>query len=89
MINRKSPGMYYKITQLSMNSPVTMEVEAVPKPRVSDYSSAIIRKLSNDLAHLTKGIRSDDVDMGLLESHKSLVQPLKKRHLYLALNQTT
>lgn len=76
--DRKSPGMFYKITQLSMNSPVTMEVEAVPKPKVSDYGSAVIRRLSNDLSHVINGKRPDNADIELLESYKSLVQPMKR-----------
>ena len=75
---RKSPGLYYRITALSMNSPVTIEVEAVSKQKNSNYGPQVVARFGRDIRDVMNGTRPVDADIDLLESYKLLVQPLKK-----------
>ncbi|MBX3641249.1 MAG: hypothetical protein KF888_12270, partial [Nitrosomonas sp.] len=84
--DRKSPSLYYRITELSMNSPVTMEVEAVSKQKNDDHGSAVIKRFSDDLLQVIKGKRPYNADLELLESYKSLAKPLKKHILQFVLS---
>ena len=77
---RKSPGLYYRVTALTMNSPVTIEVEAVGKKPESSYGPQVVDRFSRDVRQVISGQRPADADLELLESYKVLVQPLK-RHI--------
>ena len=77
---RKSPGLYYRITALSMNSPVTIEVEAVSRHKSENYGSQVVARFGRDIRQVIDGKRPADSDMDLLESYKQLAQPLK-RHM--------
>ncbi len=77
---RKSPGLYYRITALSMNSPVTMEVEAVSKQNTQNYGPQVVSRFGRDIRQMINGQRPQDADIDLLESYKTLVQP-QKRHI--------
>lgn len=75
---RKSPGLYYRITALSMNSPVTLEVEAVSKQKGQNYGPQVISRFGRDIQEVIGGHRPKDADIDLLESYRALAQPLKK-----------
>lgn len=77
---RKSPGLYYRITALSMNSPVTIEVEAVSKQKTQNYGPQVVSRFGSDIQKVINGQRPKDADIDLLESYKMLVQP-QKRHV--------
>ncbi len=77
---RKSPGLYYRITALSMNSPVTIEIEAVSRHKTENYGSQVVARFGRDIRQVIEGKRPADSDMDLLESYKQLAQPLK-RHM--------
>lgn len=72
---RKSPGLYYRITALSMNSPITLEVEAVTKQQGPNYGSQVISRFGKDIQEIIGGHRPKDADIDLLESYRALVQP--------------
>ncbi|MFZ3081118.1 hypothetical protein [Rhodoferax ferrireducens] len=75
---RKTPGLYYRITKITMNSPATIEVEAMSKPNVANYGGKVVSKLKRDLQFVIAGKRPKEADLDLLESYKGLVQPLRK-----------
>lgn len=75
---RKSPGLYYRITALAMNSPATIEIEAVSKQAAQNYGPQVVSRFGRDLQQVIKGERPEDADFDLLESYKLLVQPQKK-----------
>ena len=77
---RKSPGLYYRVTKLSMNSPTTIEIEAVSKGNDKNYGHAVVNRLSFDLNEVISNRRPVDADLDLMESYKSLALPMK-RHL--------
>ena len=77
---RKSPGLYYRITGLSMNSPATIEIEAVSKQAEKNYGPQVVSRFGNDIQQVISGRRPKDADIDLLESYKLLVQP-QKRHV--------
>jgi hypothetical protein len=78
--DRKSPGLYYRITAISMNSPVTLEVEAVSKQDTQNYGPQVVDRFGRDIQQVIRGHRPEDADFDLLEAYKLLVQPLK-RHM--------
>lgn len=86
---RKSPGLYYKIIALSMNSPATIEVEAVAKPETPNYGSAVIKRLGDDLSDVINGVRPQQADIELLESYKFLAKPLKGHVLQFVFSSDT
>jgi len=73
-----SPGLYYRVTGITMKSPATFEVEAVPKAKGVNYGSRVVSKFSRDLRSVIAGKRPKDADLDLLESYRGLVQPLRK-----------
>lgn len=75
---KKSPNLYYRIVSIKMNSPITIEVEAVSKAGEANYGDRVISRLGIDLSSLLKGEKPNGADIDLLETYKSLVQPLKK-----------
>lgn len=76
----KSPSLYYRITALSMNSPVTIEVEAVSKQKTHNYGPQVLSRFGRDIRQVINGKRPEDSDIDLLESYKLLSQP-QKRHV--------
>jgi hypothetical protein len=77
---KKSPGLYYRVSKVTMNSPITIEVEAVSKTKEASYGYAVVARLNRDLRDVIQSRRPVDADIDLLESYKTLVQPMK-RHL--------
>ncbi len=77
---KKSPGLYYRVSKMTMNSPATIEFEAVSKANEANYGHAVVARLNRDLNDVIENRRPPDADIDLLESYKALVQPLK-RHL--------
>jgi hypothetical protein len=77
---RKSPGLYYRVTNLSMNSPTTIEMEAVAKDQENNYGNAVVNRLGRDLQDVIANRRPAEADLDLMEAYKGLVSPMK-RHL--------
>jgi hypothetical protein len=75
---KKAPGLYYRVTSITMNSPATFEFEAVSRTKGPNYGSRVVSKLSRDLNSVIAGKRPKEVDLDLLESYRALVQPLRK-----------
>lgn len=60
---RKSPGLYYRVTALTMNSPVTIEVEAVGKKSESAYGPQVVDRFSPDVQQMIGGERPADAEL--------------------------
>ena len=75
---QKSPTLYYRITNITMNSPATFEVEAVSKSRGAAHGRRVIAKLDTDLRKVMAGRRPKEAGLELMESYGSLVQPMRK-----------
>lgn len=73
-----SPGLYYRVTKITMKSPATFEVEAVPKAKGANYGSRVVSKFSRDIRSVIAGKRPSNADLDLLESYRALSQPLRK-----------
>jgi hypothetical protein len=73
-----APGLYYRVTSITMKSPATFEVEAVPKSRGANYGSRVVSKFSRDIRSVIAGKRPANADLELLESYRSLAQPMRK-----------
>lgn len=78
---RRSPGLYYRVTALSMNSPATIEVEAVAPKDVPNYGRKVVAKFKRDLQTVLKGKRPKDAGIELLDAYKNLSQPQHKHVL--------
>lgn len=79
---KKATSLYYRVVGLSMNSPATIEIEAVskiagPKAVRKSHGSAVINRLKRDIKQVNSGKRPLDADIELLETYKSLSQPQK------------
>ncbi|WP_213956322.1 hypothetical protein [Variovorax sp. dw_954] len=73
---RKAPGLYYRITALSMNSPATIEVEAVAsKKSLPNYGRKVVSKFQRDLKSVIRGKRPKDAGLDLMDSYKGLAHP--------------
>lgn len=78
---RRSPGLYYRVTALSMNSPATIEVEAVAPKDVPNYGRKVVSRFKRDLKAVLKGSRPKDSGIELLDAYKNLSQPQRKHLL--------
>lgn len=76
----KKPTLYYRVVGLSMNSPATIEVEAVAPQGKQDFSSVIVRDFINGLKFIGSGKRPEGADYDILDSFRDMAGPLK-RHL--------
>lgn len=74
----KSLSLYYRITNITMNSPATFEIEAVSKSRARAHSRRVVSKFNSDLKTVIAGKRPKEADLELLESYRALVQPMRK-----------
>jgi hypothetical protein len=75
---QKSPGLYYRVTGITMNSPAVFVVEAVPKPKSSvAHGRRVVSKLNRDLKTVIEGKRPKDADFDLLEAYGALVKPMR------------
>lgn len=78
----RTPNLYYRITNITMNSPAVFELEAVSKSKRGAYSHAmgrrIVSKFNRDLKTVIAGKRPPKADLDLLESYGALVQPMSK-----------
>jgi len=76
---QKTPGLYYRVTHITMNSPATFVVEAVVAkdtvPRA--HSRRVVTKFKQDLKSVISGKRPKDVNLDLLESYGALVRPMR------------
>lgn len=76
---QKNPSLYYRVTGITMNSPATFEVEAVPTQRSSvSHSRNVVSKFSRDLKTVIAGKRPKEANLELLESYGALAQPMRK-----------
>lgn len=75
----RGPSLYYRVTNITMNSPATFELEAVPTARSTRvHSRRVVSKFSRDLKTVISGKRPKEADLELLESYGALVQPMQK-----------
>ena len=75
---QKAPSLYYRITSITMNSPATFVVEAVPKAKASAvHGRRVVAKLNRDLLTVISGKRPKEADLDLLESYGSLAKPMR------------
>lgn len=77
----KGPSLYYRVTNITMNSPATFELEAVSRPRVKvtrAHSGRVVSKFNRDLKTVIAGKRPREADVDLLESYGALVQPMRR-----------
>lgn len=79
---KRAVSLYYRVVGLSMNSPATIEVEAVSNSasagarRAKDkHGAAVIKRLKSDIKQVNRGRRPTDSDVELLETYKSLSPP--------------
>lgn len=74
----KTPSLYYRVTKITMNSPATFVVEAVPKVRGPSLGRRVISKLDRDLKRIIAGKRPREAGLDLMESYRGLVVPMRK-----------
>ena len=75
---QKTPSLYYRVTKISMSSPVTFELEAVSKARGPSLGRQVLSKLDRDLRKVIAGKRPRETSLDLMESYRSLVLPMRK-----------
>lgn len=74
----KASDLYYRVTKITMNSPVTVEVEAVSKSGGRARGQRVVSKLSRDIRSVIAGKRPREADLDLLESYRALVKPMQR-----------
>jgi hypothetical protein len=74
----KTHGLYFRVTNITMNSPATFELEAVSRSDSRSQGRRVVSKFSRDLKSVISGKRPRDADLDLLESYSALVQPMHK-----------
>ncbi len=75
----KGPSLYYRVTAITMNSPATFELEAVPtKNNARVHGRRVVSKFNRDLKTVISGKRPQDASLDLLESYGALAQPMHK-----------
>jgi len=76
----RTPTLYYRVTNITMNSPATFELEAVSRaPRAPRaHSRRVVSKFNRDLKTVIGGKRPKEADLELLESYGALVEPMRK-----------
>ena len=74
----RTAGLYYRVTNITMESPATFELEAVSKTKRRAYSSAVVSKFNRDLKTVIEGKRPPKASLDLLESYSALVHPMRK-----------
>ena len=75
----KSASLYYRVTAITMNSPATFELEAVPtKTKARAHGRRVVSRFIRDLKTVISGKRPHDASLDLLESYGALAQPMHK-----------
>ena len=76
----KSPTVYYQITNLSHDSPASIEIEAKPEPKYIDRSEAVIDKFYYGLDHMRISQQvPDGFPYEVLDAYKAFIEhPLKQ-----------
>jgi len=74
----KPSGLYCRITNITMSSPATFEVEAVSKSKGVAHARKVVSKLGSDLQKVIQGKRPNDAGLPLLESYGALVKPMQQ-----------
>lgn len=82
---KKTPSLYYRITSITMNSPATFEVEAVPKVKGPSNGRKVVSKLDRDLRKVIEGKRPKETRLELMESYGSLTLPMRNHIAELSL----
>ena len=75
---QKTPSLYYRITNITMNSPATFEVEAVSRSKPSGHARQVVSKFGRDLKTVMAGKHPKEAGLDLLESYAALVNPMRK-----------
>ena len=75
----KSPTVYYHITSLSHSSPVTVEIEAKPKPKTFDRSGEVFEKFYYGLEYIKEQQQvPDEYPYEILDAYKAFLdKPFK------------
>jgi len=76
----KSPTVYYQITNLSHDSPASVEIEAKPEPKHIDRSEAVLDKFYFGFDRIIKSQQvPDDFPYEILDAYKTFIEhPLKE-----------
>ncbi|KWK50430.1 hypothetical protein WT81_33350 [Burkholderia stagnalis] len=74
----KPSDLYYRVTKITMNSPITVEVEAVSKSGSRARGQRVVSKLNRDIRSVIAGKRPREADLDLLESYRALVKPMQR-----------
>lgn len=74
----RTPDLYYRITNITMNSPATFEFEAASKARSNSHGRRVVSRFNRDLKTVIGGKRPKNASLDLLESYAALAQPMKK-----------
>lgn len=75
---QKAPSLYYRITNITMNSPAVFVVEAVSKANSSiAHGRRVVARFNRDLKTVLAGKRPKDADLELLESYGALAKPMR------------
>jgi len=75
----KEKTMYFRLTELSYNSPATIEIEGVPiSPRI-DLTNGVAMRFVEGLESIKNGYAPPDFDRDLIDSYSNLGKPLKRR----------
>lgn len=85
LVGGRPSDLYYRITKITMNSPVTVEVEAVSKSGSRARGQRVVSKLSRDIRSVIAGKRPREADLDLLESYRALVKPMQRHVLEVSL----
>ena len=78
LTGQKAPSLYYRIVNITMNSPATFEVEAVSKTRGPSHGRSVVSRLDRDLRKVIVGKRPKDAGLDLMECYRSLALPMRK-----------
>ena len=69
-----------------MNSPATIEIEAVPQEGKLDVSSRVVSHLISGLKYINDGKRPIDAEYDVMESFREMAAPLKRNLARLSLS---
>jgi len=86
MVGAKKPSLFYRVVGMAMNSPATIEIEAVPQEGKLDVSSRVVSNLISGLKYINDGKRPIDADYDVMESFREMAAPLKRNLARLSLS---
>jgi hypothetical protein len=81
----KKSDLYYRITNITMNSPATFEVEAISRSGARTHGKRVVSRLNRDLSSVVAGKRPRNADIELIESYCSLLKPMQRHGMEVSL----